>query len=244
MANPALNSKTFTRFGTVAATEAMTVEGTVNKTGILLFLCLATACYEWAQTYHAIDPSAAMPGLIGGLLGGLVFAIATIVKKQWAPVTAPLYALCEGLVLGGVSAFYATELPGIVQQAVGLTFGTLAVMLLAYRAGWIRATPLFQRMVIAATGAIALVYAVTLVLALFHVSVPFIHQGGTFGIIFSLVVVAVAAMNLVLDFNLIEQGVQASAPKFLEWYAAFSLLITLVWLYLEILRLLGKLRRR
>jgi uncharacterized YccA/Bax inhibitor family protein len=244
MANPILNSKTFTRTNPLAGTEAMTIGGTVNKTGLLLFICLATACWMWTQTYNAIDPGAAAPWMWGGLIGGLVVAIATSAKPLWAPVTAPLYAALEGLVLGGFSAFYATAYPGILIQAVSLTFATMMVMLIAYRSGLIRATPGLRRFLGVAMGGILLYYGVTLLLSLFHVNTSYFYAGGMLGIGVSLFIVGIAAVRLVLDFDFIQRGAAEGAPKAMEWYGAFGLMVGLVWLYIEILSLLGRLRRR
>jgi uncharacterized YccA/Bax inhibitor family protein len=185
-----------------------------------------------------------VPWMMGGLIGGFVTAMVTIFKKEWAPVTAPIYAALEGLALGGLSAVFEMQYHGIVLQAVALTFGTMICMLIAYRSGLIKVTDKFRLGVVAATGAIALVYLATLVLSFFHVAVPFIYGGGTVGIVISLVIVTVAALNLVLDFDFVEQAAGAGAPKYVEWYAAFGLMVTLIWLYLELLRLLGNLRRR
>ena len=169
--------------------------------------------------------------------------VSSIFLKQYSAVTAPIYALLEGLAIGGISSVYEARYPGVVIQATGLTFGTMACLLLAYRSGMIRVTDKFRLGIVAATGAIALLYIVDIVLSLFHMPIGFIHQGGTLGIVFSAVVVTVAALNLVLDFDFIQRGVAYGAPKYMEWYAAFGLMVTLVWLYLEILRLLSKLRR-
>ncbi|HTY06173.1 MAG TPA: Bax inhibitor-1/YccA family protein [Gemmatimonadales bacterium] len=244
MANPVLNSKTFAAPGTATGVETMTIEGTVNKTGILLFLVVATACWMWTQTYNAVDPDAAMPWMWGGVLGGLAVGIATRFKPQWAPVTAPLYAALEGLALGGISAWYAAAYPGILIQAVSLTFITLFVMLLAYRSGLVRATPAFRKVIGIAMSAILLYYLVVLGMSLFGVGTAWFYGGGTLGIGISLLITGVAAFRMILDFDLIEQGVQQGAPKAMEWYGAFALVVGLIWLYLEILRLLGRLRRR
>ena len=242
--NPALSAKVFEQYAGTTG-ETMTLEGTINKSAFLLFLVVVAASWPW-YTFFRVggDAAVVIPYLIGGMLGGLVFAIATIVKKTWAPLTAPLYAACEGLALGAVSALYESQLSGIVFQAIGLTFGTLAIMLVAYRTGIIKVTDRFRMGVVAATGSIALLYLVSIGLSFFGIQIPFIHQSGTFGILFSLFVVAIAALNLVLDFDNIATGVQQGAPKVLEWYGAFGLMVTLIWLYLEILRLLSKLRRR
>lgn len=239
--NPFLGDKSF---DLVERGEArMTLMGTVNKTAILLALTLISALWVWNKYYELQDPASIMPLMWIGILGGLVLALITTFAKKAAPFTAPAYALLEGLALGGISAFYETRYPGIVIQGVGLTFGTLACLLLAYRTGLVKATENFKLGVVAATGAIALLYVVNLVMGMFGHSMGFIHEGGTVGILFSLVVVTVAALNLVLDFDFIEQGVAAGSPKYMEWFGAFGLLVTLVWLYLEMLRLLSKLRK-
>jgi uncharacterized YccA/Bax inhibitor family protein len=243
-ANPALNSKTFGEAYGATHGDRMTIGGTVNKTGILLIVLLIPATWMWGRVYGAWQSPAAGGLMILGLIGGLVFALATIFKKTWSPVTAPLYAACEGLVLGGISALMENQFKGIVVQAVALTAGTLLCLLLAYRSGLIRATENFKLGVVAATGAVAMIYLATFVLGFFGVAVPYIHENGTVGILFSLVVVAIAALNLVLDFDFIEHGAATGAPKYMEWYAAFGLMVTLVWLYLEILRLLAKLNSR
>jgi uncharacterized YccA/Bax inhibitor family protein len=240
--NPALNERAFK--GQVAIGEAMTLQGTVNKTGFLLLCVVATAAWTWGLS-HSNQPEAALPWMIGGLLGGFVVALVTIFKKTWSPFTAPIYALLEGLALGGISALLELRYPGIAIQAVGLTFGTLFVMLLAYKTGVIRATERFKVGVIAATGGIMVFYLIGMVLRVFfHFQVPVIYGGGMWGILFSLFVVVIAALNLVLDFDMIETGVNGGAPKYMEWYGAFGLMVTLIWLYLEILRLLAKARRR
>ena len=241
--NPTLNANTFTDAGRVVPTEAMTVQGTVNKTGFLLLLATLAASYTW-QLFWKGDVASANLWLWGGAIGGFIVAIVTTFKKEWSPVTAPLYAALEGLFIGGLSCLFERQLPGIVIQAVMLTFGTLAALLAAYSMGLIRASSGFRRGVVAATGGIALLYLVSMVLGFFHIQIPGIFGNGIVGIGFSVVVVIVAAMNLVLDFDMIEQGARQSAPKYMEWYAGFGLLVTLVWLYLEILRLLSKLRSR
>ena len=213
-----------------------------------MVLTLAGALFTWSQFSAALaagNPGAVMPYVWGGAIGGLIVALVTVFKKTWAPVTAPLYAVLEGLFLGAVSAMFELRFPGIVMQAVGLTFGTLAALLLAYRSGLIKATENFKLGVVAATGGIALLYLVNIGMRLFGFEgMGFIHESGTFGILFSVFVVIVAALNLVMDFDFIESGVDAGAPKYMEWYAGFGLVVTLVWLYLEILRLLSKLQSR
>jgi len=159
-------------------------------------------------------------------------------------VTTPLYAAFEGLLLGGLSLVFEARYPGIVINAVGLTLGTLAVLLLAYSSGLIRPSENFKLGVVAATGAVALLYFVSMVMGFFGKTIPFIHDSGPIGIGFSLFVVGLAALNLVLDFDFIERGAAMGAPKYMEWFGAFGLLVTLVWLYVEILRLLAKLQDR
>lgn len=236
--NPVLTEDTFRRERTFPGTESMTITGTVNKTALLFVILFVTATLTWNQ-----GPDAGGLVLVGAL-GGLVVALATVWKKTWAPVTAPIYAAFEGLALGGISAVLENRYPGIVSQAVFLTFGTLAALLIAYRSGWIKATENFKLGVVAATGGIFFVYLIDFVLSFFGVSIPLIHSNGTFGILFSVFIVVIAALNLVLDFDFIEQGAERGAPKYMEWYAAFGLMVTLVWLYLEILRLLSKLQDR
>jgi uncharacterized YccA/Bax inhibitor family protein len=244
--NPALNDKIFQNAGAGINTgEVMTLNGTVNKTGLLLLFCVGTAAYTWHLYLHSGNPQLAMGLAFGGLIGGLIFALITAFKMTWSPVTAPIYALFEGLALGGVSAMFETRYHGIAIQAVSLTFGTMFVLLLAYRSGLIPVTQKFRMGVMAATGGIAIFYLLTFVLGFFGIHLgSSVFGSGPIGIAFSVFVVIVAALNLVLDFDFIESGVRAGAPKYMEWYAAFGLMVTLVWLYLEILRLLSKMRDR
>lgn len=253
--NPALKESTFLDLGSgnVVSRDAggaMTLGGTVNKTGLLLLLCVITAAFAWNQAIvvGADGLPTVAPGatgyMLGGAIGGFILAMITIFKKTWAPVTAPLYALVEGFFLGAISAVFEMKYNGIVFQAVLLTFGTLFALLMAYRSGVIRATENFKLGVVAATGGIALIYLATIVLGFFNINIPYIHESGLIGIGFSLFVVVIAALNLVLDFDFIETGVEQGAPKYMEWYGAFGLMVTLVWLYLEFLRLLSKLQQR
>jgi len=252
--NPALKESTFLDLGSGAVVSrdagAMTLNGTVNKTGILLLLAVLTAAFAWNQSVAvgADGLPAIAPGVVGymlgGAIGGFVLALITVFKKTWAPVTAPLYALVEGFFLGSISAMYELRFDGIVFQAVLLTFGTLFALLMAYRSGLIKATENFKLGVVAATGGIALVYLATIVLGFFNINIPLIHESGIVGIGFSLFVIVIAALNLVLDFDFIENGVEQGAPKYMEWYGAFGLMVTLVWLYIEFLRLLSKLNSR
>jgi uncharacterized YccA/Bax inhibitor family protein len=241
-ANPAMSEAVYRRAGRAdVPTNVMTLQGAVLKTALLVVILLVTAAYTWKQ-FTTGDVTLVYGLLIGGCLGGFVTALVTIFIPRVSPFTAPLYAALEGLALGAISAIFETQYPGIVIQAVGLTIGVLAVMLFVFGTGIIRATEKFKIGVVAATGAICLVYLVAAVLSLFGIRLPFIHESGVVGIGFSLVVVVIAALNLILDFDFIEQGVRQQAPRYMEWYGGFSLLVTLVWMYLEILRLLVKLR--
>jgi uncharacterized YccA/Bax inhibitor family protein len=246
--NPALSDETFRATGVSTLGDGMTISGAVNKTGILLILCVATAAWTWNRFFNATSPEEAMasiaPLVMVGAIGGLIAAMVTIFKKEWSAITAPIYALLEGLVLGGVSAMLEMRFHGIAIQAVSLTFGTLVVMLLAYRSGLIKVTDKLRLGIVAATGGIFVFYLLQLILGFFGFRFAAINGGGPIGIIFSLVVVGVAALNLVLDFDLIENGARWNAPKYMEWYSGFALMVTLIWLYLEILRLLSKFRSR
>jgi uncharacterized YccA/Bax inhibitor family protein len=241
--NPALNDQAF-RGERASFGDAMTVQGTVNKTGILLICAILTAAWTWNLFLHTHSPEKVGPLALVGVIGGLIFAIATVFKKNWAPVTAPIYALLEGLVLGSVSAILELRFPGIAIEAVSLTFGTLVVLLLAYKSGLIRVTDKLRLGIVAATGGIALFYLVEMVLGFFGVHFLAVNGSGAIGIGFSVFVVIIAALNLVLDFDFIENAARAGVPKYMEWYGAFGLMVTLIWLYFEILRLLSKLRSR
>jgi len=241
--NPALNERAFQGERAVLG-DTMTLQGTVNKTGVLLICVIATAAWTWNLFLHSHSPQTVMPLAILGGIGGLIVAMVTIFKKQWAGITAPIYALLEGLVLGSISAILEVRFPGIAIQAVSLTFGTLVILLLAYRSGLIAVTEKFRLGIIAATGGIALFYIVEIVLGFFGIHFTAINGSGVIGIGFSVFVVIIAALNLVLDFDFIETGVRVGAPKYMEWYGAFGLMVTLIWLYFEILRLLSKIRSR
>lgn len=238
--NPALSENILKRsFAAEPSEGVMTVEGAVNKTTILFIILLIGASITWYQPVQA-----AQGWMLLGVFGGLIAALVTIFKKEWAKYSAPAYALLEGLFLGGISSIYEAQFNGLVLQAVALTFGTFAAMLIAYRSGLIKVTDKLRFGIVAATGGIALVYFASIILGFFGVSVSLISGNGLFGIGFSLIVVGVAAMNLLLDFDFIEKGAEYNAPRYIEWYAAFGLMVTLVWLYLEFLRLLAKLQSR
>jgi uncharacterized YccA/Bax inhibitor family protein len=255
--NPVLNANTFENFGVyrseteTASANVMTINGTVQKTFLLLVLALASASYTWSQAFRLVeaDPDAAIgsvaPWVFGGAIVGLITALVICFKQAWAPVLAPVYAVAEGFFLGGISAGFEAQYPGIVVQAIGGTFGTLFCLLAAYQSGLIKPTENFKLGIVAATGGIALLYLVTFVAGLFGFPLfGSLFGSGPIGIGFSVIVVAIAALNLVLDFDFIEQAAERGAPKYLEWYGGFALMVTLIWLYLEILRLLAKLQDR
>jgi uncharacterized YccA/Bax inhibitor family protein len=242
--NPSLTERVFASQPRPAfGAERMTLQGSINKAFLLLVVLLAGAFWPWSQYLGNGDVSVVSTSLMVGAFGGLIVGMIISFKAELAPYLAVPYAALEGLAIGGISALLEAKYPGIAIQAVGLTFAVLAVMLVAYKLGLIRATERFRAIVIGATGAIALVYVVSMVLGLFHVSVPLLNSSSPLGIILSLVIVGVAALNLILDFDFIESGAARGAPRYMEWYAAFGLLVTMVWLYMEILRLLSKTRR-
>jgi len=230
--------------GAIAGEGTMTISGAVNKTGILLFLAFASACWVWAQFNANPAPATVSGWMMLGVFGGLVVAMATAFKPVWAPVTAPAYALLEGLALVGISAIFNLRYAGLPGEAVLATFGVLLVMLLAFQSGLVRPTARFQMGVVAATGGIVLLYFATWILGFFGFQFTTLYGAGPVGIGFSVIVCAIAALNLVLDFGMIETGARQGAPRYMEWYSAFALLVTLVWLYIEILNLLAKLRER
>ncbi len=243
--NPALMTNPFSGFGRISDLNVMTIRGTINKTILLLLLVFLPAAWVWNQFFMAgQNPGAVKIWLMTGLVSGFVLSLITIFKKEWASITAPLYAVAQGLFLGGISGIFEASYPGIVTQAVSLSFATLLVMLVAYQGGWVRPTERFKSGIIAATGAIAFVYLMTIILGIFKIDVPFINGSGLFSILFSVFVVSIAALNFILDFDFIEQGSRAGVPKYMEWYGAFALMVTLIWLYIEILRLLTKINDR
>jgi len=247
--NPALSKAAFNpQTYTASYSEVMTLNGTINKSIAMLLLVVVGAMYTWKMFFGAlsVEAGAALVSrwmFIGGI-GGFVFSLITIFKKSWAYITAPIYAILEGLFLGAISAFFEARFPGLVMQAIALTFGTLFIMLIGYRSGIIKVTQKFKSGIIAATGAVALVYFISFIFSMFGASNLIIHSNGIMGIGISLVIVVIAALNLVLDFDFIAKGSQAGLPKYMEWYAAFGLMLTLIWLYIEILRLLSKFASR
>tara|TARA_S200000501_G_C20815168_1_gene740222 strand:+ start:274 stop:1035 length:762 start_codon:yes stop_codon:yes gene_type:complete len=243
--NPALSAETF-KGVTISSDEVMTINGTVNKTAISLLILIAAGTFTFSGNYNWL--------IFPGFIGGFIVAIITIFKKEWSPITVPIYAFLKGLALGAVSQIYENELApadgsfdGIVSQAILLTLGILFSLLFAYKTKIIAATENFKLGVFAATAGIAVFYIVSFVVSFFTGSYPEVLNplnGGLMSIGVSLFIVVIASLNLVLDFDFIEEGAEKGAPKYMEWFGAFGLLVTLVWLYLEILRLLAKLRSR
>src|SRR3984893_17214098 len=239
--NPVLTDSTFDVIQR-GSLRPMTLSGVINRSILLLLLVAGTSAGVWS--YSSSHPSVIYPMVMIGALGGFVVAMVTSFKKEWSPVTSPVYAVLEGLFIGGISLVMEQRFPGLVLQAVMLTFGVMFALLAAYQSRIIRPSQTFKSVVVGATFGIMVVYLVSMVLQLFfHTGISMINDSGPIGIIFSLVVVGIAALNLVLDFDFIENGVASGAPKWMEWYAAFALTVTLVWLYIEILRLLSKMRR-
>ena len=243
--NPALTENTFQDAIVIDPANAMTVRGTLNKFGFMFLMVMGTAFYSWKEFNGGGN---VVPLIWTGLIGGFIVAMVITFKKEWAPYLAPAYGLLEGLFLGAISAIYndafGAKAPDLIMNAVGLTFGTAIAMYLLYSFKIIKATQRFRSIIFTATAGIAIFYFITIILSFFNINVSFLSQGTTFGIIFSLFVVGIAAMNLILDFDMIERGAEAGAPKYMEWYGAFGLLVTIVWLYLEILRLLAKISSR
>ena len=240
--NPTLGEKIIKDYAFAATDGAMTVQGTINKIALLLALVIAGAVFTWAKTMSGVETGSVVGvqgWMIGGSLSAFIFALIITFKKNLAPILSPVYAICEGLCLGALSAYFEVMFPGLVMRAVLLTFSVLFGMLFMYKVQIIKVTQRFRAIVLAATVGIALAYLISFILNLFGVNMGFILGGGSFGLIISLVVVAVAALNLVLDFDFIEKGTEAGLPSFFEWYGAFGLMVTLIWLYIAILRLLA-----
>ena len=242
-ANPALKERTFTDIRAAAGEPTMSLQGTATKSLLLVLLTVFSASFTWNAVASG-NTGILMPATLVGGIGGFIVALITIFKPKLSPYTGPIYAALEGLLLGGISAIYNARFQGLPAQAVALTFGVFIALLIVYRTGLIRATENFRLGVVAATGGIMVMYLLSFVLRFFGIQMSFLHDSSPLSIGISLVIVVVAALNLVLDFDFIERGVEHRAPKYMEWYAAFGLLVTLVWLYLEMLRLLGKLQGR
>ncbi len=243
--NPTLSEKQFEKTLTSGTGETMTVRGTMNKFGFLMLMVMAGAAFAWQWFDAGKNP---MPLMLGGALGGLVVALVITFKKEWSGYLAPAYAILEGLFVGAISAYFnfifQEKYPGIITHAVLITFAVAASMYLLYTLRIIKVTDKLRSIIFVATASIAVFYLLTWIMSFFGIQFAFLTTGSTFGIIFSLVVIVIAALNLVLDFDMIEKGSEMGAPKYMEWYGAFGLLVTLVWLYLEILRLLAKMNSR
>jgi uncharacterized YccA/Bax inhibitor family protein len=243
--NPTLTPKIFQNSAVTDESQIMTMRGTLNRFGFMLLMLLGSAYYSWKQYADGKDVT---PLLWTGLIAGFVIALVIIFKKEWAPYLAPLYGLLEGLVLGSISAMYnsafAATAPNIIIDAVGLTFGVAIAMYFLFSFKIIQATQRFKAVIFSATAGIAVFYLITIVLGLFGVNISFFTDSSPLSIGISLFIVVIASLNLIIDFDMIEQGAAAGAPKYMEWYCAFGLMVTLVWLYMSILRLLSKLNRR
>ncbi|GAA0453913.1 Bax inhibitor-1/YccA family protein [Alkalibacillus silvisoli] len=240
--NPALQNKTFSHNQARFSDEIMTINGTVRRTLILALLLLITATYSWHQYQQ---DSEALGGFIAiAAISSLGVAILTAFVPRFAPVTAPIYVLLKGLSIGFISAYYETMFEGIVFQAALLTIATLIAMLIVYRLGIIRVTSKFRLGVLSATGAIFIAYMISFFGRFFGFQIPHLHEATLLGIVISVVIVIVAALNLVIDFDFIERKANKQAAKYMEWYAAFGLMVTIIWLYLEIVRLLAKIKAR
>jgi uncharacterized YccA/Bax inhibitor family protein len=242
MANPVLSRDTFADAYAGASESRMTLAGAVTKTGILMAVCTASAVAVWL-TSATLGP--ALPtAILGAAIVGLVLGLTTTFVPRWAPITAPLYAIVEGLLLGGVTLIFNARYQGLPLQALALTVLAGGTMLALYVTRTVRVTERFRAVVMGATIAIALYYLIAFVLGFFNVQMPFLQGGGWLSIGFSLLVVGIATLNFLLDFDLIERAAERGAPQYMEWYGAFGVLVTFIWLYLEILRLLAKLRDR
>ncbi len=244
--NPVFKDKVFSRKQIIDSSKVMTVKGAIEKTGLLLLIVIVSASFVWNRFFNSGDienASAAISGLmvLGGI-GGFVVAMATIFMKRYAAILSPIYAILEGLFLGGISAFFETSFPGIVMNAVMGTFGTFLVTLMVYRTGLIKVTEKFRSMVLISTMSIAMLYFLSFILSWFNMPMTFLHDSSMLSIGISLFVIVIAAFNLLLDFDMIERTSAMGAPKYMEWFSAFGIMVTLVWLYLEILNLLAKLR--
>lgn len=243
--NPILNNKVFSNATVVGGAPTMTVQGTVNKTLILLAILCVTATWSWSKVGDPTMTGFLGVAFMGSMIAGLICALVTSFKPNWSPVSAPLYAAFEGVFLGILSAYFEVKYPGIVMKSVGLTFAVLLAMLMGYKAGFLQATPGLRKGMMIAMGGLMIFYVVVMIAGFFHIAPPaFINGGGPLGIAFSLFVVGLASMCLVLDFDLIERGAKEGMEKHMEWYGGFALMVTLIWLYMEILRLMSKLNSR
>ena len=247
--NPTLTEKIFDRSSNNDASleGSMTIAGTMNKFGFLMLMVIGAASYTW-HLYQDLNQGLMSGLMMLGIFGGAILGFVMVFKPNYAQYIAPAYAILEGFFLGGLSAImnetFSKSYPGLILQAEGLTFGVAISMFLLYNFRIIKATEKFKSMIISATMGIAVFYLISMVLGMFHVNMPFMYDSSLLGIGISLFVVAIAALNLILDFDMIERGAEQGAPKFMEWYGAFGLLVTIVWLYIEILKLLSRLSKR
>jgi uncharacterized YccA/Bax inhibitor family protein len=241
--NPVMTGKIYDKVGGAVSDSVMTINGTINKIGLMLLLLIASASYTW-NLVLGDDPGRVGTLAIVGAIGGFIVAMVTVFSPKSSPYTAPVYAILEGMFLGAISAVINARYPGVAFQAVLLTIGTLFTMLFLYRSGRIRATPKFRKGVMMATGAVFFAYMISWLLSLLGLPMGFMHSSGPLGILISLVIIVIAALNLIMDFDFIEKGSQMGAPKYMEWYGAFGLMVTLVWLYIEFLRLLSRISGR
>jgi|688.fasta_scaffold444690_2 uncharacterized YccA/Bax inhibitor family protein len=243
--NPAFKEKTWANAERDASGAVMTLNGTAMKAGFLGALLVASAAYPWHLFFTSnVSTAALTPFILIGCVGGFITAMITIFKQKAAPITAPIYAIFEGLALGGISAMYEYQYPGVAIQGIALSFAVLGAFLLAFSTKLVRPSQNFMQGVVMATFGIALYYLVAMVMSMFGMHAPMMWDSGWLSVGFSLFVVTIAALNLFIDFNFIEANVENGAPKYMEWYGAFGLMLTMVWLYLEVLRLLSKLRSR
>lgn len=237
--NPVMTGRIYEKAGSALSDNVMTINGTINKIGLMLLLVIVSASYTW-NLVLGDDPGRVGTLAIVGGIGGFIIAMVTVFSPKSSPYTAPVYAILEGMFLGAISAVINARYPGVAFQAVLLTIGTLFTMLFLYRSGTIRATPKFRRGVMMATGAVFFAYMISWIMSLIGIPMGFMHSSGPLGILISLVIIVIAALNLIMDFDFIEKGSQMGAPKYMEWYGAFGLMVTLVWLYIEFLRLLSR----
>lgn len=239
--NPTFSDRILRDYSYADADRTMTVQGAANKVILLMALVIAAAVFTWSKfMVQAETGEGIVQGwMIGGSIAGFILALVISFKKEMAPFLSPVYAVCEGLCIGALSAYFELMFPGLVMRAVVLTFGVLFAMLFLYKTRMIQATQRFRAIVMAATIGIAVAYLATFIISLFGVNTSFMFGGGTLGIVISLIIVVVAALNLILDFDFVEKGADAGLPAYFEWYSAFGLMVTLIWLYIEILRLLA-----
>ena len=239
--NPTLGERIFKDYAFTASDRTMTVQGTINKIALLLALVIGGAAFTWSKVMNGIETGVVSVNgwMVGGSIAAFVLAMVISFKKEWAPFLSPVYAVCEGLFVGSVSAYFEAMYPGLVMRAVLLTFSVLFALLFLYKMRLVKVTQRFRSILMGATMGIALAYLISFILRLFGVNMSFMFGGGSLGVIISVIVVAIAALNLVLDFDFIEQGSESSLPAYFEWYGAFGLMVTLIWLYIEILRLLA-----